>query len=688
MSVTYRTILSMKKLNLNVKLVILIITGFPLLGLAQETKFTPQIVLDKGVKAGDLTCFPEVGNNNRYYYLPNQPKIAMHEDGTTPVFSFIRFVQNERSAADAAEIKEAGGGGIVHVMFGLSVSPEQRKAAEQELRRIVPSATLIGPVIYQSGTCSLVTSPPGEGEKKQVVGVGPAPVMDGDFVAVSILLSKKESQLLWATFQTPTPDLSFTFNMMLGGYNSPVTAKVTFNRDQIYKHKNFQMGVATPVFGAEIGIMVQELKDNGAIKIEQVGSDVQMERLLELVQQKFTEEFCAPMGSANAPNFSQLGAIAGGERSFLDRATDQYNKNVTETRAANDAIRRENSSEQEKARAAARADRADERAERERDREGAATGTTPPTGGGTTDSTAAAPPKSRKITEGTAARSATPSDKPTTTVPPYVPQLQKQQSAPLFYAMASFQMKEIRTSGTKTFDFSKSLATSINQTFSKNIGKLDCKACFKEVNLDDPLYKQREIVAMVDGMNATDFGQYVNFVTLSLQKKHQSGELTNDEVRIDRKNFNKEGNNFKLLYGWKGDADRNKWMDYKYKTSWSFFGGYAVNEDWKDGDAGAISLTPPFQRKLVDLQGDAQALKDKEVRLVNVTIFYKIGDQEQSIQTSLNPANESFAKRLDFILPKGINDYEYEITWVKKGNTTQTSGRKKYNGTTLFVDEI
>jgi hypothetical protein len=657
----------MKNLKLQLKLVVILMASLPIISAGQgETKFTPQIVLDKGVKAGDLTCFPEVGNNTRYYYLPNQPKVATHDDGS-PVFSFVRFVENERSGADAAEIKEAGGGGIVHVLFGLSVSPEQRKAAEQELRRIAPSATLVGPVIYQSGTCALVTSPPGEGEKKQVVGVGPAPVMDGDFVAVSILLSKKESQLLWATFQTPTPDLSFTFNMMLGGYNSPVTAKVTFNRDQIYKDKHFQLGVATPIFGAEIGVMVQDLKDNGAIKIEQVGTDVQMEHLLDLVTQKFTEEFCAPMGSPNAPNFSQLGAIAGGERSFLDRATEQYNRNVTETRAANEGIRRDNAAEQERARTAARADIADERA-------------------AARDTTAGGRP--RRITEGSAVRTATPTDRPATTVPPYVPQMQEQRSQPMLYAMASFQMKEIRMSGSKTFDFSKSLATSINQTFSKNIGKLDCKACFKEVNLDDPLYKQREIVAMVDGMNATDFGQYVNFVTLNLQKKHQTGELTNDEVRIDRKNFNKEGNNFKLLYGWKGDSDRNKWMNYKYKASWSFFGGYAVTEDWKEGDAGAISLTPPFQRKLVDLQGDPQSLKDQEVRLVNVTIFYKIGDKEQTVQTSMNPSSESFAKRLDFILPKGVNDYEYEITWVKKGNTTQTSGRKKYNGTTLFVDEI
>src|SRR5688500_6404067 len=99
----------MKNVKLQLKLVILFIASFPMLQHAQETKFTPQIVLDKGVKAGDLTCFPEVGNHTRYYYLPNQPKMATHEDGT-PVFSFVRFVENQRSGADAAEIKEAGGG--------------------------------------------------------------------------------------------------------------------------------------------------------------------------------------------------------------------------------------------------------------------------------------------------------------------------------------------------------------------------------------------------------------------------------------------------------------------------------------------------------------------------------------------------------------------------------------------------
>jgi len=61
-----------------------------------------------------------------------------------------------------------------------------------------------------------------------------------------------------------------------------------------------------------------------------------------------------------------------------------------------------------------------------------------------------------------------------------------------------------------------------------------------------------------------------------MRKKHQAGDETQDEVRIDRKNFNSEGNAFKLLYGWKNDSDRRQWMSYEYQTTWSFFGGKEV----------------------------------------------------------------------------------------------------------------
>ena len=137
-------------------------------------------------------------------------------------------------------------------------------------------------------------------------------------------------------------------------------------------------------------------------------------------------------------------------------------------------------------------------------------------------------------------------------------------------------MKSVRQRGIFKIDLNKYTTDNLTLRFDENVG--DMRSLMKEgehfrqVNLDDPLYKQRELVVFVDGMNAKDFGDYINFATVQMRKKHQAEEETQDEVRIDRKNFSSEGNAFKLLYGWKNDADRRQWMNYEYQTTWSFLG--------------------------------------------------------------------------------------------------------------------
>ncbi|HTL99958.1 MAG TPA: hypothetical protein VL503_02395, partial [Candidatus Omnitrophota bacterium] len=171
-------------------------------------------------------------------------------------------------------------------------------------------------------------------------------------------------------------------------------------------------------------------------------------------------------------------------------------------------------------------------------------------------------------------------------------------------------------------------------------------------------------------------------------KKHQGGDETQDEVRIDRKNFNSEGNAFKLLYGWKNDTDRRRWMNYEYQTTWSFFGGKEMQTPWKAANAGAINLAPPFQKHSVDLQADPDAITQAGVRSITVKIFYNLGDAEQVKSTTLSPSKGQLSDRLDFILPSNVVDYDYEITWQLKGNRTVSSGRKRASQSVLFVDEV
>jgi hypothetical protein len=268
----------------------------------------------------------------------------------------------------------------------------------------------------------------------------------------------------------------------------------------------------------------------------------------------------------------------------------------------------------------------------------------------------------------------------------------QEQSAPTFAVLASFEMKSVHQTGIFKIDLNKYTTDNLTLRFDENIGDMRSLMKdgdnFRQVNLDDPLYKQRELVVFVDGMNAKDFGDYINFATVQMRKKHQTGDETQDEVRIDRKNFNSEGNAFKLMYGWKNDSDRRQWMNYEYQTTWSFFGGKELQTTWKAANAGAINLAPPFQKHSVDLQADPDAITQAGVRSITVKIFYNLGDTEQVKQVTLNASKGQLSDRIDFILPSDRVNYDYQIDWRLKGNKTVSSGRKSASDAVLFVDEV
>src|SRR5690606_34329673 len=106
------------------------------------------------------------------------------------------------------------------------------------------------------GTVALVSAFNNENEEftQQVLGLGPAPVLDGQKTSVSIQLTKKGAKILWESFKTNTPNITFSFNMEYEGYSAPIKAMVSFEWEKIYEHKNFQAGVATPVLSAEVDV--------------------------------------------------------------------------------------------------------------------------------------------------------------------------------------------------------------------------------------------------------------------------------------------------------------------------------------------------------------------------------------------------------------------------------------------------
>jgi hypothetical protein len=621
------------------------------------------VIFDKAVRAGDLTLFPEVGNENVFYYLPDKVNLAKHPDGS-PQFSMIRYVKNEKTAGnrDDGISESAEGGGLLHVVVEMKVPDDMLERARQELRRIKGNGIISGPVLYKGGTVALISSVASTegGMAKKVVGLGPAPVLDGGKAAVSVLLNKLGAKLLWESFKTPTPDVSFSFQMTADGYHSPISATVEADWSSIYSHRAFDAGVrgnmGPIVLGAEISAAFEDLRKSNAIKITQVGDDAQMNSIVNAVQSKLIEMMFDRSAGNGVPDFASQ---FGNNSSMLDRASTMLTQARDETRRDNAELQnRRRQQAQQEIQARQRAESA--YAERVR------------AAGGTL----AEPTESQRLPTDpaqavAAAGEAIPADAP----------------MPQIAAVMSFRMRETRQSGKFYMNMNK--YTSYSQSFPivHNIGPINCEKCFLEVNLDDPLMKQREINAALNLNSIEDF-KYINFVSVLMRKKHENGETTPDEVKIDKMKFGQEGNYFKMMYGYKGDVDRNKWLKYEYKTMWSFLGGTTMETDWKPGEFGSITLDPPLVKKPVFVEIDREFVLNEDIRGIELTVRNKIGTQVKTQTFVFKTSKEELSATFDLLQPANADKYEYEyqITYLPRGKEPITSPNKTTQRRSLMID--
>lgn len=254
-----------------------------------------------------------------------------------------------------------------------------------------------------------------------------------------------------------------------------------------------------------------------------------------------------------------------------------------------------------------------------------------------------------------------------------------------------YQLKDLRTTGQSYLNFNHRSTVDRHASIVFNVGDIYRRygtdsRYFRAVNLEDSVYQQREIHVGVDGALVKDFDRYINAVTVTLRKVHESGEQTLREVVLDRKACEQPPGQLKMVYGWSQDADRARWLRYEYRTRWSFKGGGAYETDWITTDAPMIDLFAPYELRTVQLVGDTKTLEDSGVRAVVVQIEYPFFDRTRKAQLVVRPGDAIEEKQLEITLPQGVFEYSYTITWRREAGPLTVSG--KDSGGVLFVDEI
>ncbi|HZI89953.1 MAG TPA: hypothetical protein VFD83_05845 [Candidatus Polarisedimenticolia bacterium] len=561
-----------------------------LLLLAPGLASAQQVLMDRGVRAAGLWCFPVAGDSLQYVYLPASAKLST-DDAGQPQFSFVRYVVN--AAADssaAATITEAKGGGILTFLVLLDTPESMIRDAQKALRdRFKKDEILIrGPIVFQDGRYTLVSSI--LDGKHSVIATGRAPVLEGNRLALSFDLDPEHASLLMQSFQMNTPDVSLVFDMTFAGLSEAYDADLTIDWSEVKNSNAFKAGATYYFVGADVDLAFDEMFKNHAIKLRSSGTDASMEALLNTVYTKLLELMFRPVEPERVPPDQSGGLMA--------------------------ALSKMGS----------------------------------PDG----------PMGARKTTG--------------------------------FGASVGYQRKELRSEGKSQLSFNHRSSVERHTFVTFQMGDIHKKygkdpRFFRAVNLGDPTFQQREIHVSVDASLLPDFDRYVNTVTVTMRKDHQNGEQTLREIVLDRAAVKKGVEDLRMVYGWNGDQDRLPWLDYAYRTRWSFKGGGAFESEWKKSNAPMIDLFAPYEHRTVQLVGDGGALKSKGVRAVIVQLDYPFFGERRRPQMVVRPGEPIEEKQVEVTLPLGQPDYEYLVTWQMEGNKRLNDKRRDSSGL-IFVDEL
>jgi hypothetical protein len=541
-----------------------------------------EVMLDEFEKLNELVLFRSFSNPLEYYYVPNNPHIAIKPDGK-PDFSFMKYVTN-RVTEGGGGISEAAGGGVLHFLVSYAVERKVVEEAQQELAQLYEEARIVGPLLFRSGTFTLVTSIAAEdgGHARKVVGVGKAPLLEGMKAAVSIGLTSEGASLLSESLKLDTPDISILFEMEIAGFRNPFEATMTVNWDQVYKEQDIGAEIKIYCIGFEVDYTIERLRQSGAITLDVKGESASMEPIIQKAHSQMADLMFKPI---DPPEEENLLASSGNLSNLSSGSMSNFKL------------------------------------------------------GG------------------------------------------------------YYQYRDIKRTGKAQFDFNHHSADSLSLVMVANIGDIyhrwgHDKSIFKSVNLDDPVFKQREVVVTVDGQSEKDFADYVNFATVQIRKSHQNGETSIDEIFIDRNSYLENSNRFRMVYGWKGDNDRQKWTEFQYRTIWNFKQGIQVEGDWTTTDAFVVNVMPPYEYRRISLEADPNEFTDRGVRHALVKFYYTFFDEEIMLQTTVRIRNDQIINTLEYVCEAGNYDFEYEITWYLRNRERLYMPRVADSSDIIYVDEF
>jgi hypothetical protein len=214
---------------------------------------------------------------------------------------------------------------------------------------------------------------------------------------------------------------------------------------------------------------------------------------------------------------------------------------------------------------------------------------------------------------------------------------------------------------------------------------------FKVVNMEDPFFQKRELFFQLDGNIVDCFKEIVNHASISIRKTHPEGEATTvREVQFLREDAEKGKSLKSVEYPRNGD-NSSDWLNYEYRISWSLIGTDTLlcippgKDKWLQTSAQIINLSPPIQKKNIEIDIDRSYFKELGIRSCEIRFSALLLGAAQPAKTLIIKENDnSVSNSCSFYMDKD-SPMAYQIVWHTV-NGDKVEGMKLLESDFLFVN--
>ena len=157
---------------------------------------------------------------------------------------------------------------------------------------------------------------------------------------------------------------------------------------------------------------------------------------------------------------------------------------------------------------------------------------------------------------------------------------------------------------------------------------------FRIESLDDPAFESRTIHFQLDGTYADSFQDQINYVSVTMRKVYPGRPASTPDPVVIQRDDVKNGQAVKDLSFKRLGMVGTDWLDYEYQVRWGIRGQQdplAVPADpdgWIRSRDPAVTLVPPFAKRVLEIDCDATAFKERGVRAASVAFHSTFGGQK------------------------------------------------------------